>query len=486
MRVLKKIFIQTHKITGSVLSLLFLVWFISGVVMIFDGFPHASRKERFEYLQPISAKQIQQLAAPAKNWKGKVVLELCEGEPVYRVYKNRKAQTVYNAQTLAALPKFEETHATQLAGNFLKSPVKELVVMNELDQWIPWSYYQPLLPIYKCYMDDAKHTVLYVSRQTGEIIQQTDRRARWSARVGAIPHWLYFKKLRLQKGLWIDVVIFLSAIGIVVCISGIVVGFIFKKKKGITPYKKTAYKWHHITGYIFGIFVFTFILSGFFSLADVPDWMVGVKNKKQVKIEWNQKLDLKEQPELSPLEIWNALEIKENVRRIEWKNLQGLPGFYVYYNQYQIPEVYVWKNGAILKKGAYSVSEIKDLGRKHIVGTGFEVKVQERYDNYYTGSAMYYLPEKAYKIVVNDAPKTWIYLNPVSGDEVKRYTKNTRLRRWLYQGLHKFNFQFLKEEADWFRKLILVILSLGGIAVSVTGVWLSKVWLRRTIRKIKK
>lgn len=476
-----------HKVTGSLLSLLFLVWFVSGIVMIFDGFPHASRKDRFDYLKPFSEKQMQQLAAPNKAWKGKVTLELCEGEPVYRVYKSRKSQTVYNARTLVQLPTFTEMHARQIATNFLKSPVKELVVQNELDQWIPWSYYQPLLPVYKCYMNDIKHTVLYVSRQTGEIIQQTDRRARWSARVGAIPHWLYFKKLRLQKGLWVNVVIFLSAVGIVACVSGIVVGFIRKKNdKGITPYKKAAYKWHHITGYIFGVFVFTFILSGFFSVAHVPDWMVGVKNEKPVSIKWNQKLDLSAQPVVLPLEIWDALETKENVRRIEWKNLQGQPGFYVYYNHYQVPEVYVLKAGVVQKKAFYTVPEIEALAGAHIPHTDFEVQVQEGYDNYYTGSAMYYLPETAYKIQVNDAPQTWIYLNPISGDEVKRYTKNTRLRRWLYQGLHKFNFQFLKAEADWFRKLLLVVLSLGGIAVSATGVWLSKVWLRRTIRKTKK
>ena len=82
MKALKNIFIQMHKISGSVLSLLFLVWFVSGIVMIFDGFPHASRQERFDYLKPITEKQMQQLAAPNKDWKGKVTLELCEGEPV--------------------------------------------------------------------------------------------------------------------------------------------------------------------------------------------------------------------------------------------------------------------------------------------------------------------------------------------------------------------------------------------------------------------
>ncbi len=476
-----------HKITGSVLSLLFLVWFISGIVLIFEGFPHASRKERFEHLSVLSKDEFANLKVPSASWKGKVNLELCNEKPVYRVFSERKAQQVFDAETLNPVGDFSEEYAQKLASSFSGFPVKRIEVLDDFDQWVPWSYYERLLPFYKCYMDDPKHTVLYVSKKSGEIVQQTNRMNRWAARCGAIPHWIYFKNIRLQKGLWINLVLFLSAIGIIVSVSGIVVGFVrLKKGKGLTPYKKPMYKWHHITGFIFGLFVFTFILSGFFSLASVPDWMVFVSEKQNNELEWNQKLDLSKYPLVSPLEIFDALERKNGIRKICWKTIHDKPHYLVYYDDYQVPDIYYWQDGNIIPHKKYSISEIENLAKKYLGSSDFTITQQEKYDDYYSGSAMYYLPEPVYKIEVDDKSQTWLYINPASGEELKRHTKNTRLRRWLYQGLHKFNFHFLKNEAEWFRKLLLILLSIGGIAVSVTGLWLSKRWLRRTIKKTNK
>lgn len=486
MKRLKKIVIQLHKITGSLLSLLFLVWFISGIVMIFDGFPHASREARFNHLATFPEDQFQQLLPPSTNWKGQVNLELCDDIPVYRVISGRKAQKTYDARTLEPVTNFSEEYAGKLVDSFLNSPVKKIELQHDFDPWVPWSYYKPLLPFYKCYINDSAHTVLYVSQKTGEIVQQTNRKERWIARCGAIPHWLYFKKIRLQRGLWINLVIVLSAIGIVVSLTGIIAGFIrIKKGKGLSPYKKPFYKWHHITGFVFGLFVFTYVLSGFFSLVDVPDWMVFISTKNEKKISWGQKPDLRKQPAISPSRVYEALEQKEGVRKVSWKNMHGTPSYFVYYDNYQVPVTYQLIGDSIQLNTKYSIAEVKEIAKDYLGETSFSIIQQEKYDNYYSGSAMYYWPEPVYKLVADDAAQTWIYINPATAEQVKRYTKNTRLRRWLYQGLHKFNFQFLKEEAEWFRKLLLIITSLGGIAVSITGVWLSKKWLRRTIRKTK-
>lgn len=48
----------------------------------------------------------------------------------------------------------------------------------------------------------------------------------------------------------------------------------------ISPYKKFWYKWHHILGVLFGLFVLTFCFSGMMSLARVQDW--GLKAKLDI------------------------------------------------------------------------------------------------------------------------------------------------------------------------------------------------------------
>ncbi len=313
-----KFFLEIHRITGSLLSLMFVIWFISGIVLVFHGFPHASRQDRFMQLQTFTARQFASLPAPLSEFKGKITLELAYGKPVYRVSRGRKAEDVFAAQTLQPVPSFSKAQAERLAADFTKSSVKEIAIQDDLSQWIPWSYYEPLLPFYKCTINDKAQTVVYISEKTGTIVQRTTLKSRVWAYLGAIPHWIYLVQLRRYAAAWRWLVITLASVGVVVSVTGIIVGIYRKKKGGITPYRKFWFRWHHWFGYIFGIFVFTFILSGLFSVLSVPDWMVGVDSGTTVTIKWDQALNGYGLTDISPREILQAVDKKEGIRKIEW------------------------------------------------------------------------------------------------------------------------------------------------------------------------
>lgn len=484
---IKNILFQIHKILGSFLSLIFVIWFLSGIVLIFDGFPHASRQERFLHMEEIKPGQLTNLQPPSTDFKGKVKFELCAGRPVYRVFAGKKKQVVYDAASLKPVTPYTLEQARQLSESYNGSPVKKIEKNTELDSWMPWSYYQPLLPVYKCYMDDAKHTVLYVSEVSGTIVQETNRQERWLARIGAIPHWIYFKQLRLIRDTWRLMVIILSALGLLVSLSGIYVGLIRlrKRKNGLTPYKKRWYKWHHITGFCFGIIVFTFLLSGLISVTGVPDWMVGVDPAQKEKITWKQSIHWTNHQSTTPSAIYKALKRKAGIRQIEWKTVLGQAQYHVYYDSYQVPEVYCLKDSTVKEVVPYSIDEIESKAQKLFSQIPFTIEFQSEYDNYYSASAMFHLPKPVFKIKLEDAAQTWLYINPATGEEVKRVTRNTRLRRWLYRALHTFDFQTLKE-ANGVRKTILVTLSIGGLVVSVSGFTLSYNWIRRKRKKSAK
>ncbi len=460
------------------MSLMCLIWFLTGIILIFTGYPHASREKRFLHLETFSAQEFQNLQAPDSTFKGSVELEKYLGQPVYRVSSGRKKQKVYNAQTLEPLKTFTIQQANKIASSYTKSTSHKILISYQLDQWVPWSYYKTLLPFYKCYMNDDAHSVVYVSQKTGSIIQKTTRKERWIAYFSAIPHWVYFVSLRNQMGLWKTIMIILSVLGLLASISGIAVGFFRKKKKSITPYKKFNYKWHHIFGYFFGVFVFTFILSGLISITNIPDWMVGVSKKE--KITWDQKLDFTKINNNTPSAIYKALKNKDCIRRIEWKTIFNTPYYLVYYNDYQVPEAYCLKNGYVQPAKAYELSDVKNQAQEMFEKYNPDVSIQNGYDNYYSSNAMRYLPEKVFKIELNDNAKTWLYINPKTGEEVLRYNKNSRLRRWLYRALHTFNIQFLKE-MDWLRKTLLILVSIAGIIICYTGLILSKKFFKQIL-----
>jgi hypothetical protein len=84
-----------------------------------------------------------------------------------------------------------------------------------------------------------------------------------------------------------------------------------------------------------------------------------------------------------------------------------------------------------------------------------------------------------------DRHGTWLYLDPESGGIVERSVRIGRLRRWLYQGLHSLDFPFL-----YFRRplwdIVAIVLSIGGIVLSVTTMLPALRRLRRLGRAFRR
>jgi len=491
MNKLKNILIQIHNVSGTFLSLMFVIWFLSGFVLIYSGFPHASREERFKNLSCFTGEEFDSIQAPLSSFAGRVELEKMNSRPVYRVYTGRKSQQVYDAVRLTLIDSISQKEAIAIAEKFSGTKLVSAEKLWKPDQWTPWSYYHPLLPLYKCYLNDKKHTCLYVSAKTGTIVQETTRESRWAARLGAIPHWIYFKSLRLQTGLWLQVVAWISFFGILVSISGLTAGFIRlrKRKKSskwteFSPYKKFWYKWHHITGFLFGFFVFTFVLSGFFSVADIPKCLVPVHTKASAKKVWNQKTDVKQHATRSLSDLWNAIESKKPIRKVVWKTVMNQACFWVYRDHYELPDVYTLGAEGIFRKKEYAEAEIETWSKKAFPKTDFNLVQLHEYNAYYQKSGMWSRPLPVWQLNLHDADHTCMYIHPQTGELIKSYNNNGRWHRWLYRGLHTFDFPFLKQH-EWLRKLLLLFLSLGGTVVSVSGLVLGLNWIKRKAKPVK-
>ena len=67
-------------------------------------------------------------------------------------------------------------------------------------------------------------TVLYVSAQTGEVLQKTEGKERAWNYIGAVVHWIYPTILRSNWSLWDQVVWWLSLAGLVTTLIGLLLG----------------------------------------------------------------------------------------------------------------------------------------------------------------------------------------------------------------------------------------------------------------------
>lgn len=482
---MKKFFIHIHKITGSVLSLLFLMWCFSGVILLYKGFPHATRQDRFEKLKFLNENDFINLPFFEETNSGEIELEKYHENLVYRKYKGHKAQKIYDAQTLTEYKTFSKADAVKEAEYYLGDKVVKVDSVTKINSWIPWGYYEPLLPFYKCNMADEKRTVVFISSKTGTVIQHTNRYSRWMARLGAIPHLMYFPQIKQYAKRWKNTILVLGLIGILVAVSGLVVAFFRLKRDkagkifSITVYKKWIYKWHHVFGLFIGVFFFTFLLSGIFYATGVPSWISAKPEGKSPQSIWNQRFET--DGTMHPVRIWKLLPVKSGLHKIAWNTAMGLPVIEAYYDNYKRPVIYIAANDTLIQ---FSTTEekIKNYAIETLSSKNFSIEIQEEYDNYYKSSGMYYHSLPAYKLSFNNEFNTILYIDPQSGQAIEYFHNNKKAQRWLIRGLHKINFSFFNN-VEWLRKTILIILCVGGFVVSLTGIILSWKWLRRGFKK---
>ena len=484
---IKNIILKLHRILGSLMSLIFVIWFISGFVMIFSGFPHANRYEITNNLQTIdvtdSIKQFPLITYPkAKDIK----LYKIGGQSVYS-FNTSNGRHIIDSYSYSAVDSITKQAADSVIATIYNKPVRYTETIEIQDQWIPWSHFSDRLPATIYHLDDEDDSRIYISMVTGDIIQETTSYNRWMARVGAIPHWFYFKSLRLKKGLWKDVVIWISAIGVIMCVTGIIIGLVRYtvrrrgRKRAGTPYKKRWYRIHHIVGLVFGLFTFTFVFSGMMSLADVPEWISPVKNKTDYRLEWNgNSIDASEY-KLSVSDLINSYN-GCNIKMVEWNTVLGEPCYYVYTNNNKYPLIINATNSS----GELSIINQEVINRqlKKVFAEDVKrVEILTESDNYYGryDGAEYPIT----KVYMNDENESWLYINNRTAKARYVINKNSRIRRWVYNALHSFDLKVFNKH-NWLRITLLIIVSIGGLIISISGVVLSVKYLKRRIKNYRR
>ena len=214
MRLLRKALILIHRYLGILLSLLFLVWFISGIAMIYArGMPDLTPQTRIERMPDLELSSIRltlgQALRKAELGAAPSSVELLTvlNRPAYRF----DGITVFadTGEMLDMTPE-RAAEAARLFVGLPEAQVRPAGVLTAVDQWTIGK--RGLLPLHKFTVDDGSGTEVYVSEVSGEVAGMTTRGSRTLAWVAAIPHWLYFRGLRTQPLLWRNTVLWLSGI----------------------------------------------------------------------------------------------------------------------------------------------------------------------------------------------------------------------------------------------------------------------------------
>lgn len=466
-----------HRWVGIVTCLFFAMWFISGVVMMYVAFPGLSDKERLAALPDIVWEKVALSPDDAMKKTGAaryprdLRLAMLADEPVYRLTGWDGKRQAISAIDGRAIIDVTEQQALAIARHHSASQSPQLEEIVDRDQWSVTARYDPLRPLYLITLGDEAGTKLYVSSRSGEIALDTNRTERVWNWLGSIPHWIYPTVLRKDGPLWRLVVLWISGICLIVGVTGIWIGILRVRLKrryasgSVSPYRGWM-KWHHVTGLIAGLFVLTWMFSGWLSL-NPGEYFANRNTPREVL----QRYAGHDAPTIAA-----AIRAPANRRAVEAR--------------------FVWIDGTPLmivaaRDGTRRVidptsGEIARLPQDRLWNAATKLLPDSRLENQITlgeYDAYWYAHHNDRELPVlrakfDDDAQTWFHISPVTGDILGRVDSSRRTYRWLFNALHSFDFQLLlMYRPAW--DIVVWLLSILGTIVSVSGVVIGWRYLKR-------
>ncbi len=283
----RKLLIYSHRWLGIGIILMFLVWTLSGVVLMYYGHPQITMGERLLRLQPLDFSTATvtpaQAAAKAGIKPYRVRLSMFNGRPVYRLTRISIGNwTAVYADTGEVLPRMGREQALEWMQQFVPESASTMTYDAYLpspDEFTRIPTLAGFAPLHRIAMNDPAGTEYYVSEKSNDIVQKTDRRGRILAVSGYILHNLFFFR---QRTWWTPLLDFIAWTAMLMALTGIVLGiwrialkprFRHKGVLSYTPYSGWM-KWHHYAGLLFGLFSISWILSGMIPISTfpIPGW----------------------------------------------------------------------------------------------------------------------------------------------------------------------------------------------------------------------
>ena len=481
MRFIRKI----HAFLGALLSFLFLVWFLSGFMMMHTSFPRLRGKD-LVHKSTIKGEGLPALneivdRLPAGEQLRSFTLTTIEGAPALQL-STGEGSYLFSADTLMQPmeAKVSSTWIMEYAQGWSDYPIQRIDTLHTLDAWIPYASLKKELPIYRFRFSDPDKTFLYISSKTGEPLQYCTKNERIKSSMSSIPHMLYFWQLRQNRDLWLTVVSILAGLGVLMTLSGIIVGaqvYIQRYRKSgklRSPYKQKIYLWHHVVGIFFGFFIMMFALSGLLSMNDLPSWMVKRYHPEvKAQLRGKDKLDIS-----TLLSDYRQIFQLPDVQEISIHQIADV-------HYYTVVHAGKQENYRINPEGQveplfFTPEEIEHRVSQ-VISAPLKVELMHEMDNYYcTNSGRSELP--IYKVTAQDPDKSRIYISPTTGS-VRYYGTNERVKKWIYPAFHALRFKYFAERPI-LRKSVMYLLILGGTIVSATGVYMGIRYYRRLWMRI--
>jgi uncharacterized iron-regulated membrane protein len=470
-----------HRWLGIGACLLFLLWFLSGLVMLYVGFPDLTAAEKARYQGDIEWARVSVTPDEAMRWLGlqafprDLRLEMSGGQPVYRV-STSTGRFSLSAIDGKPIERIDAVSARAIAA-LVSGTTPRSVTTLDSDQWTVAGTFEGHRPLHRVALGDAAGTELYVSSRSGEIVLDSTARERTWNWVGSVVHWIYFKELRARPGLWSQVVKWVSGACIFVALTGLWLGIDrlrIRRAGALTPFRGWM-AWHHVSGIVGGIVVLTWIFSGWMSMGPAVPWNSSVDAA-------NRAAGLAAYAGHSEPTFGARLDL---LRSLPASSARDATFTWVLGR----PEI-VLSDGAGRKRAIdaltgearrWSRAQIESGAKLLVPGARLSAThwLNEEDAYWYSGDSQRVLPVLRFEF--DDEERTWVHVDPMSGRILGWLQSGDRVNRWLFDALHTLDFRWLLAHES-IRLGLIWLLSAMGLTISLSGAVIGWRRLRATAR----
>lgn len=467
---------RTHRISGNALAVLIAIWFASGAVMVFSGYPRLRDDERLATagaLAQVSAPELpyelaRWIAGGALATGGRARLSMLEGGPVWTYTEGDERRALHALPPYAAVEALDADRARLETERRFGVRVRELETLDISDQWTVSRRFQPYFPLFRVALADADGSEIYLSARSGEVVQASSRAERALAWLGAIPHWIYPAALVRHREIWRMTVLVLAGVGLVLSLSGLAAGVHIAwitRNRPRGSARNPYLRWHQRIGLAFGALASTWLLSGALSLEPF-NWTGDGPSQRELEQIYGQ-----------PPSAAGFSRVADGLsacrRRIEVREA----------------ELSSFAGRAVLScRGPAGARAVVDLGdpvlepRAGLPPAHIQV-IAERLAGPQLSAAVsshdapddYYYPThnnpefaRPYaRVDISDSGGSTFYLDPASASLVRHTTRAKRLERWLYNGLHSLDFAALYHQPMLWKLAMMAAMLLGFVLSSL-------------------
>ncbi len=475
-----RILLLVHRYLGIALGVLVALWCLSAFVMMYVQFPDLSEEEYLAGLPRINVSgccRLNNNDAELLQHVDEISVEMLGEVPVMRVRSDMRNSRVLNLNDGSQITSIDVATAQGLAQTFFeKSGLSAAAIfLGEVDrdQWTVSGAFDALRPFYKFAAADDARSQIYVSRVTGELVQDTTGRERFWNWTGAVVHWIYPTVLRQHTTAWANVIIWTTVASLFLVIVGLYIGVrqLGRINNGrASPYRGITL-WHHYTSLIFGLLTLTWLFSGLFSM---NPWGLlegdgGAVERSTLRGMSISSIDVK-----GLLKLLSDAKLPPDTVRLRSAPFDGEFAVLAYDSKSRVTRLH----GTTLERGSLSEDAWKRL---HQLIRPETAVLDEGWIN--QGDSYYFshhdkVTFPVYRIVFDDQEQTRYYFEANGGQLVSKIDKNGRWNRWIFHALHRGDLsKLIRSRPVW--DILMLPLLFGVTLGAVTGAYMG---VRRLFR----